>query len=165
MKDKEVPIYNVNNSEKIIFRDRDTEFSLPKVLFEEDTKLINIAPMRHDLRSGVNLGMKSLVDLVDPVDVHNNDMTKLITSVTAALDPDLTILDGVGRVFLVIPSYAMITMATFYWHQMIRYALMPGSKILFYPSGKVKHIIENVRKSANKNMESRIKERLDDLSG
>ncbi|MGV9200039.1 MAG: hypothetical protein ACOC44_17365 [Promethearchaeia archaeon] len=126
MKDKEVPIYNVNNSEKIIFRDRDTEFSLPKVLFEEDTKLINIAPMRHDLRSGVNLGMKSLVDLVDPVDVHNNDMTKLITSVTAALDPDLTILDGVGRVFLVIPSYAMITMATFYWHQMIRYALMPG---------------------------------------
>lgn len=143
VKDKEIPIYNVNKSERVHFQTDQNSFYLPKILFEDDVKLINIAPMRHDLNSGVNLGQKNLIDLVSPDDIYRNREEDLVVSVNRVLRPDITILDGSRSCLSGYPLSCRRDDGNF--------VLMSddpvcadawGSKILFYPVDEVEHIIK-----------------------
>jgi uncharacterized protein (DUF362 family) len=151
IKDKEIPVHNIDKSEKIPFKSYGSEFSLPKFLFEKNAKLINIAPMRHDLISGVSLGQKNLVDLVKPADIYNNDEEKLITGINKILNPDLTILDGSRSCLSAYPlscknddgDFLLVSddpVCADAW----------GSKIMFYPVNKVEHIVQSDKERVGK---------------
>lgn len=141
VKNFQIPVHNVSKSEKISFDVDGTKFELPKFLFDENAKLINVATMKHDLMSGVSLGQKNLVDLVSPKDSYDADPDALSVAVNKVLKPSFTVLDGsraclAGNPISCRPDDGDFLLAS----NDIVCADAWGSKALFYPVDRVKHI-------------------------
>jgi len=146
LKKHEVPVYSIGGSEKVTFDVSGTKFKLPKFLFEENAKLINVASMKHDIISGVSLGERNLLDLVDKSDLESADTEDLIVKVNKVLSPELTILDGSRVCLSANPVVCEENDADFVL--MSNNAVCAdawGTKLLFYPLDQVEHIQESDR--------------------
>lgn len=141
LKKNEIPVYSITGSEKVDFDVSGTKFRLPKFLFEKNAKLINLASMKHDLISGVSLGQKNLLELVDKQDLEQANTEELITKINAVIKPELTILDGSRACLSANPLVCEENDADF-----ILMSNNPvcadswGTKLLFYPVDEVKHL-------------------------
>ena len=158
IKKQQIPVHNINKADKIKFKVDRTEFHLPKILFEEKAKLINIATLKHDLISGVSLGQKNLLGLIDKEDLGGQDLEEVISKVNKVIKPEFTILDGSRACLSANPLLCEPNDGNFLiMSDDSVCADSWATKILHYPVAKVRHLnlSENMRNGSQNCIEAK----------